>query len=146
MYRNVLLAYDGSLDGREALRQGAELAVRCGARVHLVAVVAPSAGVAMAGAAYPSDVLDQHEQGEVTRELAEGAELLRQAGLNVETHLSNGQPAEEIGRIAREVGADLIVVGHREQSRLARWWRGSVGQSLLTNAPCSILVSVLPHP
>ncbi|NUZ07479.1 universal stress protein [Piscinibacter koreensis] len=57
-------------------------------------------------------------------------------------HLAHGNAAEEIGRVAREVGADLLVVGHREQGRLSRWWRGSVGASLLTHAPCSILVAV----
>ncbi|MBC7135778.1 MAG: universal stress protein, partial [Oceanibaculum nanhaiense] len=62
--------------------------------------------------------------------------------LSVETRLCAGNPAEEIGRMAREIGADLVVVGHREQSALARWWGGSVGASLLAHAPCSVLVAV----
>ena len=67
---------------------------------------------------------------------------LRRRPLLVETRLGRGNPAEEVGRVAHEVGADLIVVGHREQSALARWWRGSVGASLLAHAPCSLLVAV----
>ena len=39
MYRTIILAYDGSLEGRLALREGARLAQLCQARVVLVAVV-----------------------------------------------------------------------------------------------------------
>ncbi len=141
MYRTILLAYDGSRQGHEALHQGAELALLCQARVCLLAVVAHELGVALAEAAAPSDVPEREYQ-EVRRVLTEGAEELRRAGLSVETRVAAGNPAEEIGRMAREVGADLIVVGHREQSALARWWRGSVGASLLAHAPCSLLVAV----
>ena len=58
------------------------------------------------------------------RVLMEGAEELRRAGVAVETRLGSGDPAEEIGRMAHDIAADLIVVGHREQSALARWWHG----------------------
>lgn len=141
MYRTILLAYDGSRQGHEALDQGAELALLCQARVHLLAVVAQEPGVALAEAVAPSDVPEREYQ-EARHVLEAGAEALRRAGLSVETRLGRGNPAEEIGRVAREIGADLIVVGHREQSALARWWRGSVGASLLAHAPCSLLVAV----
>ena len=41
-----------------------------------------------------------------------------------------GQPAEEIGNFAREIEADLIVVGHRRQSAFDRWWSGPKGAYL----------------
>ena len=43
---------------------------------------------------------------------------------------------------AREMNADLIVVGHRDQGTLARWLNGSVGASILHHPPCSVLVAV----
>lgn len=145
MYRKILLAYDGTRAGREALRQGTDLAILCKAQVCLLAVVAPELGITLAEAAAPSD-LPEREREDVRRVLMEGADELRRAGLSVETRLGAGNPAEEIGRVAREVGADLVVVGHREQSALARWWSGSVGQSLLAHAPCSLLVAVSGAP
>ncbi len=39
MYKKVLLAYDGSVEGRRALREGAKLAQLCRAEVFLLAVV-----------------------------------------------------------------------------------------------------------
>ena len=55
MYKRILLAYDGSLEGRTALREGALLARQCGAEVFLLSVLVDSGtlllpGVALAGA------------------------------------------------------------------------------------------------
>jgi len=141
MYRTILLAYDGTRQGREALDQGAELARLCQARVYLFAVVAHDLGVTLAEAAAPSD-LPEREYQEVRQILVKAAEILLASGLPVESRLAVGNPAEEIGRLARKVGAELIVVGHREQSTFARWWGGSTGASLLAHAPCSLLITV----
>ena len=38
---------------------------------------------------------------------------------------------------------DLIVVGHNQKTSFAaRWWKGSVGATLLDHAPCSILIAL----
>ena len=42
MYQRILLAFDGSPDGREALAQAESVASACGAAVHLVAIIDPS--------------------------------------------------------------------------------------------------------
>src|ERR1700686_1481414 len=53
MYKKVLLAYDGSIEGRRSLREGAKLAQLCCSEVFLLAVVelssiiAPEAGLAI---------------------------------------------------------------------------------------------------
>lgn len=144
MYRKILLAFDGSQPGHEALRQGADLAVLCGAEVVLVAVVSPDPGVVLAESVAPSGIPgSQYEDTETI--LRDGAQELREAGVPVQTCLCEGNPALEIGRVARERHVDLIVVGHREQGTLARWWRGSTGTSLLNQIPCSLLVAVAPN-
>ena len=42
MHHQILLAFDGSPDGREALAQAEKLASACGATVHLLAIIDPS--------------------------------------------------------------------------------------------------------
>jgi nucleotide-binding universal stress UspA family protein len=74
--------------------------------------------------------------------LQEGVERLREQGLEVEGRLASGKPTDAISACARELGADLIVVGHKRKGALARWWTGSVNYSLLAQAPCSILVAM----
>jgi nucleotide-binding universal stress UspA family protein len=54
-----------------------------------------------------------------------------------------GEPVEEICRLAKELDVDLIVVGHNQKTSFAaRWWKGSVGASILDYAPCSLLVAL----
>lgn len=140
MYRRILLAYDGSREGQAALRQGAELGLLCRAGVHLLAVVDLPAGVILAEATAPSDH-PENERSHLQGLLEEGARRLREKGLTATTSVAFGTPAVEISRVAREIGADLIVIGHREHNALVRWLRGSTGAAILNLAPCSILVA-----
>ena len=55
--------------------------------------------------------------------------------------LVRGQPAEEIGNFARQIEADLIVVGHQRQSAFDRWWSGPKGAYLMDYTDCSLLVA-----
>jgi len=139
MYSRILLAYDGSVEGRTALREGAVLARRCGAQVFLLSVLADMdpllvSEVIVAGAT----VQMEEEYREI---LNEGVARLKRLGFDPIAKLVRGQPAEEIGKYAREVGADLIVVGHRRQSAFDRWWSGPKGAYLMDYTDCSLLVA-----
>jgi nucleotide-binding universal stress UspA family protein len=141
MYRTIVLAYDGSLEGRLALREGARLAQICGASVVLVAVVefASELYAGDFGALYaPTD-----KTSDVQKILDEGIERLKRMGLTPEARLERGDPSERIARVANEVGADLVVVGHHKQGTLARWLKGSVTTDLSNSLSCSLLVARL---
>jgi nucleotide-binding universal stress UspA family protein len=65
MYKRIVLAYDGSVEGRTALREGALLARQYGAEVFLLAVLDDTntmlmaeAGIAGASARLEADFLD----------------------------------------------------------------------------------------
>ena len=139
MYKRILLAYDGSVEGRTALREGALLARQCGAEVFLLAVlVDPGAlllpEVALAGAS----VQIEDNFMEI---LNEGVARLKKLGFDPTAKLMKGQPAEEVGNFARQIEADLIVVGHRRQSAFDRWWSGPKGAYLMDYTDCSLLVA-----
>jgi len=72
----------------------------------------------------------------------EGVKRLRGAECTAAGELKYGKPTEQIILSAREINADLIVVGHRDQGTLARWLNGSVAESILHQPPCSVLVAV----
>ncbi len=78
MYRKILLAYDGSTEGRRALREGAALALRCNAEVFLLAVIDNSASLATAEGAY-AQVIGE-EQIAYQAVLDEGVQRLRALG------------------------------------------------------------------
>jgi nucleotide-binding universal stress UspA family protein len=139
MYRNILLAYDGSPDGCEALNQVAMLASMSGAAVRLLAVIDTSpAMLAMEGVSFVPEI----EHSEIDQMLDEAQQRLERAGFTTTTDVKRGDPAEQIVVSARESNADLIVLGHRDQGTLARWLNGSVGASILHSPPCSVLVAV----
>lgn len=139
MYQTILLAYDGSPDGREALAQGKNLASMYGAAVHLLAIIDPSENMlAVEGMSFVPD----NQQFVVQSVLDAGVRGLQRVGCAATKDVKYGNPAEQIVLSAREMKADLIVVGHRDQGALARWLNGSVGASILHHAPCSILVAV----
>jgi nucleotide-binding universal stress UspA family protein len=139
MYQKILLAFDGSPDGREALSQAEKLASVCGAAVHTLAIVDPTENMlAVEGMSFITD----DQRFVIQAVLDEGVKRLRGAGCTASSELKYGKPAEQIILSAREQNVDLIIVGHRDQGALARWLNGSVGESILHHPPCSVLVAV----
>jgi nucleotide-binding universal stress UspA family protein len=59
--------------------------------------------------------------------------------------LLQGDPVDEIIRLARIAQADLIVLGSRGLTGLDRILQGSVSSQVLEEAPCSVLVVKLPQ-
>jgi nucleotide-binding universal stress UspA family protein len=69
--------------------------------------------------------------------------MLRERGFSAQGHLARGEPVEQICEHAKRLKADLIIVGHRRPKGWAeRWWRGSIGATLMDNAPCSVLIAM----
>jgi nucleotide-binding universal stress UspA family protein len=139
MYKRILLAYDGSVEGRTALREGALLARQCSAKVFLLSVLADYETFLMAEAAVAG--ISVRIEDDFTEVLNEGVARLKKLGFDPVAKLVRGQPAEEIGKFAREIKADLIVVGHRRQSAFDRWWSGPKGAYLMDYTDCSLLVA-----
>jgi nucleotide-binding universal stress UspA family protein len=139
MYKKVLLAYDGSIEGRRALREGAKLAQFCGAEVLLLAVVETASSLAPLEGGVMISMDDQYSTYEAI--LAEGVERLKAMGFSPTARLGMGAPGPEIAGVAEEIGANLVVVGHRPSGPLARWLFGSVGTYLVKHLRCSVLVA-----
>jgi len=119
MYKRILLAYDGSVEGRTALREGALLARQCGAQVFLLSVLVDTGTLLLADVAHAGASVQMEDA--FMEVLNEGVARLRQLGFDPVAKLVRCEPAEEIGTFARQIGADLIVVGHRRQSAFDRW-------------------------
>jgi nucleotide-binding universal stress UspA family protein len=74
--------------------------------------------------------------------LQEGVDWLTERGLHAQGHFAFGHPIDEIASLADSLKVDLVVVGHRCRSGLARWWMGAGNTPLLDRVSCSILVAV----
>ena len=138
MYQRILLAYDGSIEGRTALREGALLARRYGAQVFVLSVIAEAAGTKLGEGVGGGGVAQQRVEYE--RVLQEGMARLTGLGFQASGKLVIGEPAREIAAYAEQVKADLVVVGHRRQTAIGRWWSGPRGAYLSDHIRCSLLV------
>lgn len=139
MYKRVLVAYDGSREGRTALREGALVCRQFGAELFILAVVAETPGMRVAEGAHAGAMAYQDEA--YRNLLEEAVRWLGRFGLQVKGKLVRGEPAIEIGAYGRQIKADLVVVGHRKQNLLQRWWSGPNGAYLSDYVDCSLLIA-----
>jgi len=141
-YSKILLAYNGSVEGKRALFEAADLAGFLNAETHLLAVASMPPSLFLTEGFVPEELLEEEKKRTQTV-LDEGIRTLRERGFNATGHLAVGEPVEEICRLAKQLGIQLIVVGHNQTSSFAaRWWKGSVGATLLDYAPCSLLIAL----
>jgi nucleotide-binding universal stress UspA family protein len=144
MYKRILMAYNGTREGKTALLACSEIAAFAQAETHLLAVASMPSSMFLTEGFLPEELIEE-EKKRMQDVLDEGLATLKERGYTVAGHLAVGEPVEEICRLAGELKCDLIIVGHKQkQSFAARWWRGSVGATLLDYAPCSVLVAMGP--
>src|ERR1051325_1273629 len=110
---NVLIAYDGSEPARRALDR-----VRTFMTNASVAVVTVAAPVYRdpSLSKFPSEDEEKRQQAA----LAEAKAILAVSGIEARTAAPVGDAADEIVRMAREAGADLVVLGARGLNPLKR--------------------------
>lgn len=87
------------------------------------------------------DTAPDHAVEDAPRLLEEAAAILESHDVQVSTRVEKVEPAEALAETARRLSAGLIVVGARGDSYLDRVLRGSVGEKLVSRAPCDLLVA-----
>jgi nucleotide-binding universal stress UspA family protein len=137
MFKTIVWAADGSENAARALPYAKALAT--GEDAMLVAAhIVPATTNDKTGDRFAADVYDGDDGARLTKLVGE----LSRDGLTAIHKVVNyvgHQPAQGIADIAREVGADVIVVGTRGHSALGGLVVGSVTQRLLHVAPCPVL-------
>jgi nucleotide-binding universal stress UspA family protein len=138
MFKNVVLALDGSESSDEALAYATRLSLHHGSKLHVVHVVEVMVGRVRG-------TLRVNER-EIKAKIREQVDELTQAGLYAELEFRSamvGRCGNVIADIATEREADVIVTGSRGHGGFAGMLLGSVTQRLLHLAGCPVLV--IPH-
>jgi nucleotide-binding universal stress UspA family protein len=134
MTRNhvVVVGYDFSSHAGLAFDRAIEVAETVGATaLHVVTVLDRRAGYQAA------DRMREDLQGSL-RAVIEARNPSLEIDLHVHTRIGN--PAREILGVARDVGADEIILGSKGRSALGRLLLGSVCEGVLHGARCPVLV------
>ena len=137
MKKQYLIATDGSPGACEAVREGTALAREAGAAITLVCV--RHSPLPVLGDPYYQRTLSE----ELTRAqgvVAEAAASVAAEGVEVETEILEGNPADSIAELARSRGVDLIVVGSCGRGGIVGALLGSVSEGVVHRADRPVLV------
>jgi universal stress protein A len=136
-YQNILVAIDLSNESSKVIKRAKKLAGGDCGKLQLVHVVEPIA------AAYPIDAYAiniskmQEEAMQIAKERL--ADISKEHEISAEQqHIVLGSAGTEIRTMAKEIGADLIVIGSHGRSG----WKlllGSTANKVLHGSECDIL-------
>jgi len=134
----ILHVTDFSVQANYAFRMACALARDYGARLVVLHVVLPPV-------AYTDGVmlpLPANLGDEEKRELEQLT--VPDGNVRAERRLEHGDPVTETLRVAREINADLIVMGSHGRTGLSRLLMGSVAEQVVRRSTCPVLVVKMP--
>jgi nucleotide-binding universal stress UspA family protein len=141
MYRNILIASDGSKLATDAARQGVALAKSLGSKVIAVTVTEPFYWYDPHTRADQQPDYVQAAEREAKAILAGLADAAKSAGVACETiHVEKGPPYLSIIETAEAKKCDLIVMGSHGRSGVAAVVLGSHTVKVLTHSKIPVLV------
>ena len=134
-YQSILVAYDDSEPSKRALERAATLAEAFGSKVLVTSILA-------FGHSSPKSAQSLHRSASFAadEEVRSAQAILEQRGISAETVEATGDPATAIARLAKDHGADVVVIGTRELGTVQRLLGQSVSQSVSRRVHCDVLI------
>ncbi len=146
MYRNILIATDGSVLAGKAVAHGLGLAKSVGAKVTAVIVEAPFNvfDVPESRSRQMSEAFAQHGEAmkrHAGKVLGDVAEAARKAGVPCDTvQVEHEHPYEAIIQAANDKGCDAIIMASHGRSGISAVLLGSVTNKVLTHTAIPVVV------
>ncbi len=137
MFKNMLLAVDGSEHALRAAKVAGEMARCLGADLRIVAAFEPVPGY-LGEPNFQKSVASRMEQVETI--LAKALEVVGNIPGECKTEILEGPPAEAILRVAETRHNDLIIMGARGMGGLRALLLGSQSQKVVNEASCPVLL------
>jgi nucleotide-binding universal stress UspA family protein len=136
-YRKILVAYDGSSSAKNALTLAGKLAREDKSWIKVLAVVPTYQGdLDLIGVSHIKEAIT----GPGERLLAEARKVAESEDVHILTDLEQGEPYEQIVRVAAEENCDLIIMGRRGGGNLERELMGSVTARVIGHTRKDVLV------
>jgi nucleotide-binding universal stress UspA family protein len=146
VYKQILIATDGSQLATKALEHGLALAKRDNARVTIVTVTEPWPALEMAqqareGRADPVGQFEAIAADAANRILDDAAQRATAAGVaHDRVHVRDQRPAEGIVATAKDKGCDLIVMASHGRRGISRMMLGSQAYEVLAHSSVPVLI------
>ena len=135
-FQRILVAYDASQHAEHAMDVALSMAGDMKARLFVISVIRfPEPAESAEFHAVVDDAREKFERGFISiRERA------KQKGIDLETEVVVGHPAEQIIHKAESMQASVIVMGKRSHTILHRWMIGSNSERVLRYAHCPVKI------
>jgi nucleotide-binding universal stress UspA family protein len=135
-FQRILVAFDASPHAEHALNVALSMAGDMKAKLYVLAVIRPPE---------PAESAEFHAVLDEGRDRFEASfvpirERAREKGIELETDVVVGHPAEQILHRADAIQASLIVLGKRSHTILHRWMLGSNSERVLKYAHCPVMI------
>jgi nucleotide-binding universal stress UspA family protein len=147
----ILFATDGAKQSTAAIEMLKHFALGDGDSIIVITVIdmAIPAGIDIYGGYLPdTGQLEKTARENAERILREATEILQThfagSGVVITTDVLFGSPVSRIVETAEALHPDLLIVGSHGHNRWERLLIGSVSNSVVHHAPCSVLVVRTP--
>ncbi len=134
----LLLAVDGLREPSHTLKTAVDLANKTDSELHVI-------HVGMLSQWTHPDTLSEGQFNKLKEEAQErldrSLQQIEAAGGDITgSYVRMGKVDGEIIKLSEELGADVIVIGNREQNTAARILLGNDAESIVRHAPCTVMV------
>jgi nucleotide-binding universal stress UspA family protein len=143
-FGRILVGVNGTSEAERATAVAISLAKSLEAHLIVFGVIAPLSAETQAEGVG----LDEISQARADLEAQVRTASVKAVGLGIDvvTEIVEGDPEKAIEHRIAEDSVDLVVVGHRDISRIRHWLEGSTSEGLIRNSRASILVVHDNHP
>lgn len=139
LYRNIVIATDGSENSQRAISCGVEIAKLSGATVHALYVVDTPSIISETWTA-GKEMVHELIIREGKKVLSKVKKIIEDSGVEVKEVLLEGYPSEEIINFAENNNMDLIIMGTLGKTGLERFLVGSVAENVVRNSKVPVMV------
>jgi len=139
LYRNIVIATDGSENTRRAISYGIEIAKLSGATVHALHVVNTQSTISESWTAGKEEIY-KIMRGDGEKVVSKLKQIGEDSGVEVREVLLDGHPSDEIINFAENNNVDLIVMGTLGKTGLEKFLMGSVAEKVVRNSKVPVMV------
>lgn len=88
---------------------------------------------------FAAEFVTVKSENHLTAKIMDNLEAVAKGADDIACKVTTGKPGVRISEVAREIGADLIIVGARNPSAV-EYFMGSTASRVARRAPCSVLI------
>lgn len=142
----ILIATDGTEYSEDAIKMLSNFSLNGGDLIKIISVIdmALPISIDLYGGFVPPNVeLEKSVKDNTDKILHEAVEKIKASTnetVEISTDVLFGSPESRIVETAEEINADLIIVGSHGYNSWERLLLGSISNSVVQHAPCSVLV------